>query len=207
MDGRALWGRGCRRARPRRAHRRAGGAASLRHRQGVGGTTRRPIGRVARRAEPVPGLVQPGSAHVHAGDDVRAGRDCMACCRLRMANGRCAESAPTVLFAICYMLFAVFGFTAALYTYLFSAFLLPVAGAWVLLGWWRWRKEPGSGGVWAWASRPCRGGALVPAAGSLRVAGQRRRVCARPDLRRHGPGALAHVAGLHGRLAALAGQR
>ncbi|MCU0500587.1 MAG: glycosyltransferase family 39 protein [Anaerolineae bacterium] len=39
----------------------------------------------------------------------------------------------------------IVGFTAALYTYLFSAFLLPVAGAWVLLGWWLTRKEPGAG--------------------------------------------------------------
>jgi hypothetical protein len=37
------------------------------------------------------------------------------------------------------------GLTAALYTYLFVAFLLPVAGAWVLLGWWLARKEPGAG--------------------------------------------------------------
>ncbi len=36
------------------------------------------------------------------------------------------------------------GFTAALYTYLFSA---PVAGgrAWVLLGWWLTREETGAG--------------------------------------------------------------
>ena len=50
-----------------------------------------------------------------------------------------------MLSAICYLLFAIFGFTAALYTYLFSAFLLPVAGAWVLLGWWLTRKAPGAG--------------------------------------------------------------
>jgi mannosyltransferase len=39
----------------------------------------------------------------------------------------------------------IVGFTAALYTYLFTAFLLPVAGTWVLLGWWLTRKEPGAG--------------------------------------------------------------
>jgi mannosyltransferase len=39
----------------------------------------------------------------------------------------------------------ILGFTAALYTYLFSAFLLPVAGAWVLLGWWLTRREPRAG--------------------------------------------------------------
>ena len=39
----------------------------------------------------------------------------------------------------------ILGLTAALYTYLFSAFLLPVAGAWVLLGWWLTRREPGAG--------------------------------------------------------------
>jgi mannosyltransferase len=44
-----------------------------------------------------------------------------------------------------YVLFTIAGFTAALYTYLFTAFLLPVAGAWVLLGWWLTRKEPGAG--------------------------------------------------------------
>jgi len=32
---------------------------------------------------------------------------------------------------------AVVGFTAALYSYLFSALMLPVAGAWGLLLWWR----------------------------------------------------------------------
>jgi mannosyltransferase len=39
----------------------------------------------------------------------------------------------------------ILGFAAAIYTYLFSAFLLPVAGAWVILGWWLTRKEPGAG--------------------------------------------------------------
>ncbi len=47
--------------------------------------------------------------------------------------------------AICSLLFAVLGLTAALYTYLFSAFLLPVAGAWLLLGWWLNRREPRAG--------------------------------------------------------------
>jgi mannosyltransferase len=60
-------------------------------------------------------------------------------CKLRMANRR------QVLLAICYLLLAICGFTAALYTYLFSAFLLPVAGAWVLLGRWVTRKAPGAG--------------------------------------------------------------
>ena len=63
----------------------------------------------------------------------------MAYCVSCIANWR------QVLFAVCYLLFAICGFTAALYTYLFSAFLLPVAGAWVLLGWWLTRQEPGVG--------------------------------------------------------------
>jgi len=63
----------------------------------------------------------------------------IANCELRIANRR------HVLLAICHVLFAICGFTAALYTYLFSAFLLPVAGAWVLLGWWLTRKAPGAG--------------------------------------------------------------
>jgi 4-amino-4-deoxy-L-arabinose transferase-like glycosyltransferase len=36
----------------------------------------------------------------------------------------------------------ILGFTAALYTYLFSAFLLPVAAAWLALAWWLNRQEP-----------------------------------------------------------------
>ena len=63
----------------------------------------------------------------------------IANCKLQITSRR------QVLLAICYLLFAICGFTAALYTYLFSAFLLPVAGAWVLLGWWLTRKAPGAG--------------------------------------------------------------
>ena len=37
------------------------------------------------------------------------------------------------------------GLTAALYTYLFSAFLLPVAAAWVVWGWWQGRRTSGAG--------------------------------------------------------------
>ncbi len=44
-----------------------------------------------------------------------------------------------------YWPFAVCGLAAALYTYLFSAFLLPVAGAWVFLIWWRDRQTRGAG--------------------------------------------------------------
>ena len=40
------------------------------------------------------------------------------------------------------LLLAIAGFTAALYTYLFSAFLLPVAGAWLALAWWLNRRKP-----------------------------------------------------------------
>jgi 4-amino-4-deoxy-L-arabinose transferase-like glycosyltransferase len=43
------------------------------------------------------------------------------------------------------LLLAILGFTAALYTYLFSALLLPVAGAWLLLGWWLNRRVAGAG--------------------------------------------------------------
>ena len=39
----------------------------------------------------------------------------------------------------------ILGFTAALYTYLFSAFVLPVAGLWVLLLAWQGRNTPGNG--------------------------------------------------------------
>jgi 4-amino-4-deoxy-L-arabinose transferase-like glycosyltransferase len=37
------------------------------------------------------------------------------------------------------------GLTAALYTYLFSAFLLPVAAAWVIWGWWQNRRLTNAG--------------------------------------------------------------
>jgi 4-amino-4-deoxy-L-arabinose transferase-like glycosyltransferase len=50
-----------------------------------------------------------------------------------------------VLFAICYLLFAIAGLTAALYTYLFSAFLLPVAAAWVIWGGWQNRRVTNAG--------------------------------------------------------------
>ncbi len=36
------------------------------------------------------------------------------------------------------------GFAAALYSYLYSAFLLPVAAAWLALAYWERRKEPGA---------------------------------------------------------------
>jgi mannosyltransferase len=38
-------------------------------------------------------------------------------------------------------LLIVLGFVAALYSYLYSAFILPVAGAWLLLMWWRDRDQ------------------------------------------------------------------
>ena len=41
-------------------------------------------------------------------------------------------------------LLIIFGFTAALYSYLFSAFVLPVAGLWVLLLAWQGRNTPGN---------------------------------------------------------------
>ena len=40
--------------------------------------------------------------------------------------------------------FKLIGFAAALYSYLFTALLLPVAGAWLLLLWWRNRSLPGA---------------------------------------------------------------
>lgn len=40
-----------------------------------------------------------------------------------------------------YAALIVIGFTAALYSYLFSAFMLPVAGAWLLLDWWQGRNR------------------------------------------------------------------
>lgn len=46
--------------------------------------------------------------------------------------------------AVAPALLAVFGLTAALYSYLFSAFLLPVAGLWVLLLAWLGRGVPGN---------------------------------------------------------------
>ena len=47
---------------------------------------------------------------------------------------------PATLFA----LLTILGFTAALYSYLFSAFMLPVAGLWVLLLAWQGRNTPGN---------------------------------------------------------------
>jgi len=47
--------------------------------------------------------------------------------------------------AIGYPLLVVAGFTAALYTYFYSAFLVPVAGAWLLWFWWLNRDQPGAG--------------------------------------------------------------
>ena len=44
-----------------------------------------------------------------------------------------------------YAVLTVAGFTAALYTYLFSAFLLPVAGVWLLIAWWLNRRTPNAG--------------------------------------------------------------
>ena len=41
-------------------------------------------------------------------------------------------------------LLVILGFTAALYSYLFSAFMLPVAGLWVLLLAWQGRNTPGN---------------------------------------------------------------
>ncbi len=38
----------------------------------------------------------------------------------------------------------ILGFTAALYSYLYGAFMLPVAGAWLLLLWWLKRGQPGA---------------------------------------------------------------
>jgi 4-amino-4-deoxy-L-arabinose transferase-like glycosyltransferase len=51
-----------------------------------------------------------------------------------------------LLFAICNLFIAIAGLTAALYTYLFSAFLLPVAAAWVMWEWRRNRRQAGAGG-------------------------------------------------------------
>lgn len=42
-------------------------------------------------------------------------------------------------------LLAITGLTAALYTYLFSAFLIPVAALWVVMLWWGGRHRPGRG--------------------------------------------------------------
>jgi hypothetical protein len=70
---------------------------------------------------------------------------------MRMANGEAGHQLSAISYrpsAIGHQLSAglliVVGFTAALYTYLFSAFLLPVAGAWLLLSWWLSRREPGA---------------------------------------------------------------
>lgn len=49
-------------------------------------------------------------------------------------------------------LLVVAGFTAALYSYLFSAFLLPVAGLWVLVAWWLQRKGEGAGRRFWWGA-------------------------------------------------------
>ena len=68
----------------------------------------------------------------------------LANCRLQIAN-RHSPAHGSWLIAICYLLFAICGFTLALYTYLFSAFLLPVAAAWALSGWWLHRKESDAG--------------------------------------------------------------
>lgn len=43
-----------------------------------------------------------------------------------------------------YLLLAIGGLTAALYSYLYSAFLMPVAGLWLLLALWQRRREPGA---------------------------------------------------------------
>ncbi len=58
----------------------------------------------------------------------------------------CLAEGPSVLaFAA-----AVLGFTAALYTYLYSAFMLPVAGIWLLLSWWLRRDRPlAARGFWS----------------------------------------------------------
>jgi len=61
----------------------------------------------------------------------------LACFAKRSAGASACNLQSAILLVV--------GFTAALYTYLFSAFLLPVAGAWVLLGWWLTRKAPGVG--------------------------------------------------------------
>ncbi len=53
--------------------------------------------------------------------------------------GHSARVAPVVAW-----LLIVVGFTAALYTYLFSAFLLPVAGLWLALAWWQGRETAGN---------------------------------------------------------------
>jgi 4-amino-4-deoxy-L-arabinose transferase-like glycosyltransferase len=45
--------------------------------------------------------------------------------------------------------FTVLGFTAALYSYLYSAFLLPVAGIWLLTWWWLHRaRQRAARGLW-----------------------------------------------------------
>ena len=64
---------------------------------------------------------------------------------LQIANHKSQIGRRPLLFAICYLLFAIAGLTAALYTYLFSAFLLPVAAAWVVWGWWQGRRTSGAG--------------------------------------------------------------
>jgi 4-amino-4-deoxy-L-arabinose transferase-like glycosyltransferase len=43
-----------------------------------------------------------------------------------------------------YPLLTIGGFTAALYSYLYSAFLMPVAAAWLLVARWESRREPGA---------------------------------------------------------------
>jgi mannosyltransferase len=43
-----------------------------------------------------------------------------------------------------YLLLIIGGFTAALYSYLYSAFLMPVAAAWLLVAYWERRREPGA---------------------------------------------------------------
>ena len=61
----------------------------------------------------------------------------LACFAKRSAGASVRKPQSAILLIV--------GFTAALYTYLFAAFLLPVAGAWVLLSWWLTRKESGAG--------------------------------------------------------------
>ena len=57
-------------------------------------------------------------------------------------------------------LLVILGFTAALYSYLFSAFMLPVAGLWVLLLAWQGRNTPGN-------ARRTLGGAGQPGCGGV----------------------------------------
>ncbi|MBK9232436.1 MAG: hypothetical protein IPO15_16695, partial [Anaerolineae bacterium] len=85
-------------------------------------------------AQPLPGLVQPGGAHVHAGHHLWALTGPTPGCEPYRQTATRGLTAPGRKIATFFWYgLAIGGLLAACYSYLFAAFLLPVAGLWWLV--------------------------------------------------------------------------